>query len=99
MGRRPSVAGYRPEDEPTQEKQSGQQPKAKTEHSLKSEREYLARINKQLVILDEMSMELKQQTKQMRTISRRTDIIAFIILLFFISAVLYSFAGAILSLF
>jgi hypothetical protein len=40
--------------------------------------------------LDEISKELKQQTKQMRTISRRTDIIAVIILIFFLLAVLYS---------
>jgi hypothetical protein len=68
-------------------------PKPKQEsHSPEPEsvKEYLARINGQLVKLDEISKELKQQTKQMRTISRRTDIIAVIILIFFLLAVLYS---------
>jgi hypothetical protein len=79
---------YKP-DKSKQEKQSSQSPETEPDSVLESEK-HLSQINEKLSRLDDMVREIKQQTRVMKTISRRVDIIAVIIPVFFLLAVLYS---------
>ena len=60
------------------------------ESKLESEREYLARINGQLVKLTDMAEELEKQSMALKRISFLVDIIAVIMLLGVLLAILFN---------